>query len=102
MTATKRPWHGEGLCPDCGKTIALKKDGTLRHHLPTRTSRYAPPECDGIGKVPGPPEKQQLGVCSCCDRQVRVNERGFPHRHLGPAGFCKGEDFKANPEKEGS
>lgn len=47
-----------------------------------------------------PEAEQPLGVCACCDREVRIDRRGFPQRHLGPAGFCKGEDFRAKPKTE--
>lgn len=42
-------------------------------------------------------EWQLLAACSACGEQVPVDGRGFPVRHLGPAGFCKGGDWKAVP-----
>lgn len=51
MDQTRRAWYGDAKCR-CGKTIALKKDGTFRQHLLPRTGWYRPDDCEGSGEFP--------------------------------------------------
>lgn len=39
--------------------------------------------------------KDPFAECPACDRRVRLSGDGTIVRHLGPAGWCKGEDFPA-------
>lgn len=42
-----------GVCPGCGKDIALTKDGTLRSHGGGGMGYSAAPECEGSRMKPG-------------------------------------------------
>jgi hypothetical protein len=54
MSEIGRANYGTGECPRCQKTIALKKDGTLRHHYEKQANRYADWTCEGAGEKPLP------------------------------------------------
>jgi hypothetical protein len=55
--APNAPRMRRGKCPECGRTIALRNDGTLRQHQAKlarqhgRYVQYAPP-CNGMGELP--------------------------------------------------
>ena len=46
--------YGRGLCPECGRSIALVKDGTIGRHGDKKT--FPPKDCPGRGQKPGWPE----------------------------------------------
>jgi hypothetical protein len=43
-----------GRCATCGGTFVVKKDGTLRWHLGTKTVGRWRQMCDGAGEPPAP------------------------------------------------
>jgi hypothetical protein len=44
-----------GICPECRRRMALKKDGTLRKHADMRIAisarGFSRPTCEGSGKL---------------------------------------------------